>query len=205
MFPRAKNIETSFRLIRAICMVSILGSFGLGGYLFFAAGQAERRMEGRIYILSNGKVMEALAGDRNENIPAEARDHIREFHRLFFTLDPDEKLIDADLTEALYLADGSAEREYRNLREKGYYAEVVAANISQRLEIDSVELNVGSEPFYFRLYGVETITRATSIVTRDLVTEGYLRKVIRTDNNPHGFLIERWAILSNRDLKVEGR
>jgi hypothetical protein len=37
------------------------------------------------------------------------------------------------------------------------------------------------------------------------VTEGWLRNTSRSDNNPHGFLIERWAILDNRDLKVEGR
>jgi hypothetical protein len=43
------------------------------------------------------------------------------------------------------------------------------------------------------------------VVTRDLVTEGWLREVNRSDNNPHGFLIERWAIIENRDLKVEQR
>jgi hypothetical protein len=42
-------------------------------------------------------------------------------------------------------------------------------------------------------------------VTRDLVTEGWLRNISRSDNNPHGFLIERWNTIDNRDLKVENR
>lgn len=205
MFPKTKNIESSFRLIRGTCVVAIAGAFGFTGYAFFEAGQAMTRAQQRVYILSSGKLMEAMASDRRENIPVEARDHIRTFHTLFFTLDPDEKVIGDNLGRALYLADGSAKRMYENLKEKGYYADVISANISQRVSIDSISLDMTAEPFYFRCYGAETITRTTSVVTRELLTEGYLRQVSRSDNNPHGFLIERWAILSNRDLKTEAR
>ncbi|HNP25094.1 MAG TPA: conjugative transposon protein TraK, partial [Panacibacter sp.] len=60
-------------------------------------------------------------------------------------------------------------------------------------------------PFYFTCKAIQKITRATSIVTRNLVTEGYLRNVSRSDNNAHGFLIERWKIIDNSDIKVENR
>ena len=52
---------------------------------------------------------------------------------------------------------------------------------------------------------IETIIRATSTVTRNLITEGYLRNVSRSDNNPHAFLIEKWKTLENRDIKAEKR
>ncbi|MDO6431568.1 conjugative transposon protein TraK [Flavitalea sp. BT771] len=205
MFPKTRNLESSFRLIRGTCMVVIVGVLGLGGYMFFVASEAVSRAQGRVYILANGKVLEALASDRKENIPVEARDHVRTFHGLFFTLDPDEKVIGENLSRALYLADGSAKRVYENLKESGYYANVISANISQRLVIDSIRLDMANYPFYFRCYGQETIIRTTSIVTRDLVTEGWLRDVSRSDNNAHGFLIERWSILENKDVKVEQR
>jgi hypothetical protein len=38
----------------------------------------------------------------------EARDHVKTFHQLFIYLDPDNKVILANLAKALYLADGSA-------------------------------------------------------------------------------------------------
>jgi len=205
MFPRTRNLESSFRLIRGTCVVVIVGAFCLCGYVFFTASEAVSRAQARIYILSSGKAMEAVAGERKENIPVEARDQVRSFHLLFFTLDPDEKVIEGNLGRALYLADGSARRVYENLKESGYYAGVISANISQRLTIDSVRLDLSGYPYYFRCYGQETIIRTTSIVTRDLVTEGYLRDVLRSDNNPHGFLIERWRVVENRDLKVEQR
>lgn len=205
MFPRMRNLESSFRLVRGTCIAVILGAFFLCGYMFFAANQAVGRAQARIYILSGGKALEAVAGERKDNIPVEARDHIRNFHVLFFTLDPDEKVINDNLTRALYLADGSAKRMYENLKESGYYAGVISANISERVVVDSIRLDLASYPYYFRCFGQETIVRVTSIVTRDLVTEGYLRDVSRSDNNAHGFLIERWAIVDNRDLKVEQR
>ncbi len=167
--------------------------------------QATNRIQQRLYILANGKILEAMAESRKDNVPVEARDHIATYHLDFFTLDPDEKVINTNLTKALYLADESGKRVYQNLLESGYYASVISSNISQRLFIDSIELNTTKEPFYFRLFGEETITRPTSIVTRELQTEGYLRQVSRSDNNSHGFLIERWSILSNRDLKTIGR
>jgi conjugative transposon TraK protein len=94
---------------------------------------------------------------------------------------------------------------YENLKESGYYAGIVSSNISQRISIDSIRLDMTSQPFYFRVFGTQTITRRTSTVTRSLITEGYLRNVSRSDNNPHGFLIEKWMIVENADLKVENR
>ena len=205
MFPKTKNIESSFRLIRGTCVVVIAGCFCFAGYAFFEAAAAVSRAQQRVYILASGKVLEAMASDRKDNVPVEARDHIASYHKEFFTLDPDERVITENLTKALYLVDASGKRIYETLKESGYYANVISANISQRLTIDSIALNMTSHPFYFRLYGEETITRSTSIVTRELQTEGYLREVSRSDNNSHGFLIERWSILSNRDLKTESR
>src|ERR1700761_9322542 len=173
MFPRTRNLERSFRLIRGVCVAVIAGAFCLSGYVFYAANQAVGRAQGRIYILSGAKALEAVAGERKDNIPVEARDHIRNFHLLFFTLDPDEKVINDNLNKAMYLADGSAKRVYTNLKESGYYAGVISANISQRVMPDSVVLDLSGYPYHFRYYGQETITRATSIVTRNLITEGF--------------------------------
>ncbi len=127
------------------------------------------------------------------------------FHQYFFTLDPDDKVIQSNLTKALYMADASAKHAYDNLKENGYYANVISGNISQQISIDSIQIDLNQYPFYFRCFGTEKIIRPTSTVTRDLITEGYLRNVSRSDNNPHGFLIERWNTIENKDIKIENR
>ncbi len=195
----------AFQHIRLFTAAVVLGSMGFCCFVSWLAYRGGERAAQRIYVLSSGKVLEAVARDRRDNIPVEARDHIRNFHEEFFSLDPDEKVINANLGKALYLADGSAKRQYDDLKETGYYSGVISGNISQEVTVDSISLDMTSYPYYFRCYATEKIVRPSSKVTRDLVTEGWLRNTSRSDNNPHGFLIERWAILDNRDLKVEGR
>ncbi|WP_449436790.1 hypothetical protein [Pedobacter steynii] len=104
------------------------------------------------------------------------------------------------LSKSLYLADQSAKRAYDNLEEKGYYASLIAGNISQSLQVDSIKIDTRSYPYPFRCYATQQIIRQTSQLRRTLITSGYLREVIRSDNNPHGFLIERWNTLENKDL-----
>jgi conjugative transposon TraK protein len=205
MFRKAKNIDTAFQELRLFCLVIIMGCLSLCGYSVYKMAKATADANSRVYILANGKALEALGMDRKDDIPVEARDHIRTFHHYFFSLDPDDKVIQGNLTKALYLADESAKRMYDNLRENNYYANVISGNISQQVTVDSIRLDVNQYPFYFVCFATEKIIRTTSIVTRSLVTEGFLRNVARSDNNPHGFLIERFNTLENKDLSVEVR
>ena len=114
-------------------------------------------------------------------------------------------MIDVNLDKAMYLSDGSAKKQYDNLKETGYYSNIISGNISQRINIDSVLVDTKAEPYYFKCYGTIRIIRPSSIVTRNLITEGYLRNVARSDHNSHGFLIERWSTLENKDIKTESR
>ena len=205
MFKKAKNIDTAFQQVRLFCVVIIVGCLGLSGYAIFKMNQSTAAASCRIYILANGKAIEATGMDRKDNIPVEARDHVKTFHHYFFSLDPDDKVIQGNVTKALYLADGSAKRLYDNLRESNYYANIISGNISQQIAVDSITLDINEYPFYFVCYATEKIIRTTSIVTRTLMTEGYLRNVSRSDNNPHGFLIEKFNTLENKDISVETR
>jgi len=163
------------------------------------------KMHDKVYVIAGGKAIEAFASGRKDNLIVEARDHVRTFHENFFSLDPDDKVIERNMTRAMYLADGSAKKQYDNLKETGYYTQVISGNISQEINIDSVSVDLTRTPYYFRCVGTIRIIRPASIVTRSLVTEGYLRNVSRSDNNPHGFLIERWKTIENSDIKTESR
>lgn len=205
MFTQLKNIDTAFKFIRGFCLLIVAGSLLVCCYSIYKSTATVNEAKEKIYVLANGKILEAFAAERKDNIPVEARDHIKMFHQYFFSLDPDDKVIQSNLTKALYLADASAKHAYDNLKENGYYANVISGNISQKITIDSIQIDLNQYPFYFRCFGTEKIIRPTSIVTRDLITEGYLRNVSRSDNNPHGFLIERWNTIENKDIKIENR
>jgi len=205
MFRKAKNIDAAFRQVRLFSVATLLGFLLLSLFISYKSFQLSTRSQQQIYILANGKALEAFAADRKDNIPVEARDHVTMFHYHFFSLDPDEKVIQRNIVKALYLADASAKQQYDNLKENGYYANIISGNISQTIEVDSIRINTDHYPFYFTYKAKQQIIRPTSIVTRSLITEGYLRNVARSDHNPHGFLIEKWRTIENKDINVENR
>ena len=205
MFKPTQNIDTAFRAMRVFMLVVVAGSLVVCVYALYQNAALAARMQDRVYVLSNGHAVEVFSTSRKENIGVEAKDHVRRFHELFFSLDPDEKAIAATIKKALYLSDGSAKKQYDDLLETGYIGGIISGNVSQRITVDSVQVNTVTEPYFFRCYATLTITRSTSIVTRNLITQGYLRSVARSEHNPHGFLIEKWETLENRDLKTENR
>jgi len=205
MFTKMKNIDTAFRFVRGFALIIIIGCVIICCFSLYKSFSLVSQMQDKVYILANGKALEAYASDRKDNIPIEARDHVKTFHKLFFTLDPDEKVIRDNVTKALYLADDSAKRVYDDLKEKGYYGNIISGNISQTIHIDSVSVDINEYPYKFRCHATQNIVRTTTIVTRSLTTEGNLRNVSRSDNNPHGFLIERWNTIENGDLTTKNR
>ncbi len=206
MLRQLKNIESAFRHIKTFSLVLIVAVTGICCFTIYWCMTEVDKVQQRVYILSNGKLLEGSAANRKDNLKVELDDHIKTFHFYFFTLSPDEKLIKSQITKALYLADGSAKAQYDNLKENGYYSNLVAGNVNQRVEVDSISVSLDQKPYYFRYYAKLFITRPTSVVTRSIVTEGVIRDGLQpSDNNAHGFLIERWATLENRDIRVESR
>jgi len=205
MFQQLKNIDTAFKHIRLFSIIVIGLCATICCYCIYKSFQLVSKAQERIYILANGKALEATSASRRDNIPVEAKNHIEDFHYYFFTLYPDERTIQFNINKALYLADQSAKNQYDNLKEARFYSNIISGNISQEITIDSVNVDVSDYPYHFRCYATQRIIRASSIVIRSLSTEGYLRNVSRSDNNSHGFLIERWSIIDNRDINTINR
>lgn len=205
-FKSLRNLETSYRNIRILSFVSV-GAFSLIaiGSLVFAY-RIKTDSESRIYVVEQGKsLIAALRNDVRENRPVEGKDHIRRFHELFFTLDPDAKAIEEHIKEALPYADETATRLYLDTKEQGYYSQLIQASASQEIQVDSTQLDMSQYPYRFRTYSRQQIIRLTNITVRKLVTSGYLRNVSRSDINPHGFLIEKFAVLDNTDIEERSR
>lgn len=202
-FKSLKNIETSFRQIRLFtlvfaCLCAVVTGFALWKSYSFAEAQRQK-----IYVLDEGKsLMLALSQDLSQNRPVEAREHIKRFHELFFTLSPDRAAIESNIKRALFLVDRSAFAYFQDMQEKGYYNRIVSGNINQRIEVDSVVCDFERYPYRATTYARQLIVRESNITERSLVTHCDLINSVRSDNNPQGFIMERFEILENRDLRT---
>lgn len=202
-FKTLRNIENSFRQIRLYAIVFAVLCTGVAGYAVWKSYSFAQQQREKIYVLDNGKsLMLALAQDASINRPVEAREHVRRFHELFFTLAPDKNAIESNMKRAFNLADKSAFDYYKDLSEKGYYNRIISGNVQQRIEIDSVACNFENYPYAVRTYAKQFIIRSSNVTKRNLVTSCFLVNSVRSDNNPQGFNIEKFSVVENKGIEV---
>ncbi|WP_345947675.1 conjugative transposon protein TraK [Mucilaginibacter sp. PAMB04274] len=194
-----KNIEAKIRLATMIAMGSLLTSLVIVAIHSIFAYRAVSSAQKSIYILDGGIPMLARQTDVEMNRPAEYRAHVNLFHSLFFSLTPDDNYMEYQMKKAMYLIDESGMKQYNDLKEKGFFNSILSSSSVLTLQTDSVILL--PERRYFRYYGKLKIDRRSAMVVRSLVTEGYLKDIPRSDNNPHGVLITGWKTLENKDLQ----
>ncbi|MEA1849928.1 conjugative transposon protein TraK [Chryseobacterium sp. MHB01] len=202
-FKTLRNIENSFRQIRLYAIVFASLCIVVVGYAIWQSYHFAEQQRQKIYVLDNGKsLMLALSQDASINRPVEAREHVRRFHELFFTLAPDKRAIESNMKRAFDLADKSAFDYYQDLSEKGYYNRIISGNIQQRIEVDSVVCNFDNYPYSVRTYAQQFIIRSSNVTRRSLTTTCLLVNSVRSDSNPQGFTIEKFAVAENKDLEV---
>lgn len=205
-FKSLKNIESSFRQIRLftivfVCLCTVTVCYCVWNAFTFAEAQRKK-----IYVLDGGKsLMLALSQDLSQNRPVEAREHVKRFHELFFTLSPDKNAIESNIRRALFLVDKSAFAYYKDLTEKGYYNRIISGNINQSIQVDSVVCNFNGYPYNASTYARQIIIRESNITERSLITRCNLINAVRSDNNPHGFIMENFEIVENKDIRIINR
>ena len=205
-FKSLRNIETLFKQIRLYAALFALACVAISSYAVFASYSFAREQREKIYVLDNGKsLILALSQDAAANRPVEAREHVRRFHELFFTLAPDKDAIEQNMERAFALCDKSAFNYYKDLAEKGYYNRMISGNINQRIQIDSVRCNFDVYPYEVITFARQFIIRQSNVTERSLITSCTLQNSVRSDNNPQGFLMEKFLVRENRDVQTSKR
>lgn len=195
-----KNIESKIRLATFLSAGSFICALAMVGIVSFFAYKQVAIARKSIYVLdANSTPVLGRQTDVQMNRAAEYRSDIVRFHSLFFTLTPDDKYIENQMKQAMYLVDESGALQYNNLKEKGFFNSILSSSAVLTITMDSVYLDMPHK--YFRYYGKQKIDRRSSTLTRSLVTEGYLKDLdVRSDNNPNAVLITQWKTLENKDL-----
>lgn len=209
MFKNLKNIQTTFELMRALTLISLVGSLVVVVYVTYSSQSLIAKEREKIYVLDQGKsLILALQQDMAGNRPIEARSHVKRFHELFFNLLPDQQAINYQLQQSFVISDKSAYNYYLDLKESGYYHRLIGTSTTQRIQIDSVVLNMDVYPYFVTTYARQIILRESNVTSRLLITECNLintPNMVRSDNNPHGFLIENFKIINNNEISRERR
>lgn len=195
-----KNLENKIKLTLIVCVLFLSGCVVISlGALFMAKDMVDESHK-KIYVLDSNHVpLMVNQTTMGETLEVEGKSHIELFHHLFFTLAPDDKYINYTMEKAMYLVDETGLAQYNALKEKGFFSNIMGTSAVFSIFCDSIKFDKDSMQFTY--YGRQRIERRTSIMMRQLVTAGSLKRVPRTDNNPHGLLITNWRTLVNKDLE----
>ena len=196
-----KNIEKRIKINKNMAIATVVFAIAIVivGFIFLYKIVQDSRSS--IYIIDNGIPVLVKQTDELLNRPVEYKAQIDLFHKLFFTLMPDDEYINKNIDKSLYLIDDTAKRERENLLEKGFYNQIISSNATVSIQTDSINLDLNNKKFIY--YGTQMINRKSSLIIRKLITQGYFKDIARTPNNAHGVLLENWNIIDNSEVEVK--
>ena len=194
-----KNLENKIKLVMIVSCLFMVGCIIISlGSIFTAKGMVDDAHK-KVYVLDGNVPILVQRTTMDETLDVEAKSHVELFHHLFFTLAPDDKYINYTMEKAMYLVDETGLAQYNALKEKGFYNNIMGTSAVFSIFRDSIKFD--KQQMIFTYYGRQRIERRTNILMRKLVTAGELKRVPRTENNPHGLLITNWRTLLNQDLE----
>lgn len=194
-----KNLENKIKLVTILCVVFLVGCILISMASIWTARGMVADAQKKVYVLDGNVPVLVRQTDMEETLDVEAKSHVEMFHHLFFTLAPDDKYIRYTMEKAMYLVDETGLAQYNTLKEKGFYSNIMGTSAVFSIFCDSIKFD--REKMEFTYYGRQRIERRSSILMRELVTAGKLKRVPRTENNPHGLLIVNWRTLLNKDFE----
>ena len=179
-----KNLENKIKLVTIFCGFFLAGCVLISLSSIWTARMMVTDAQQKVYVLDGNVPILVQRTTMEETLDVEAKSHVEMFHHFFFTLAPDDKYIRYTMDKAMYLVDETGLAQYNTLKEKGFYNNIMGTSAVFSIFCDSINFNEEKMEF-----------------TRELVTAGKLKRVPRTDNNPHGLLIVDWRTLLNKDIE----
>ncbi len=194
-----KNLENKIKLVTIICFTFLIGCVIISISSILTARGMVNDAHKKVYVIDGNVPILADRTTMDETLEVEARNHIEMFHHYFFTLAPDEKYIKYTTEKAMYLIDETGMAQYNTLKEKGFYSNLLGTSSMFSIYCDSIHFD--KKTMEFTYYGRQRIERRSNILIRELQTMGSLKRVPRTENNPHGLIIQNWRTILNKDLE----
>ena len=205
LIKQVNNIETSFRRMKFVTTLCMAAAVVIAVGSVMISGKLMQEGNDKIYVVDKGSAVMAARTDEDLYRDLEAKDHVSRFHELMFNISPSSESIKRNLDKALVMSDKSAYDYYMDLSERGFYQRMISANISQEIVVDSIKVNMTGYPYDAKTYGRLFLLRESNITAYNFESSCRLVDVERSQNNPHGLMIEKFTVTKNENLGTRKR
>lgn len=199
------SIDTSFRKMKFVTVLALVSAVIIAVGSVATSGWFMEKANGTIYVVDKGSAVMASRTQEDSHRELEAMDHVSRFHELMFNLSPSAESIQRNLDRALVMSDKSAYDYWMDLSERGFYQRLVSANISQEFVADSIKVDMLTYPHSVTTYGKLFLLRESNITAYQFESTCRLVDVERSQNNPHGLMIERFTVTRNENIGTRKR
>jgi hypothetical protein len=184
-----KDLNTSFKTMRAISLACIVGFVVLSlgaGYGFYKVTQDAGR---RVYVVTNAGSAAALAVQADVHTPFEARNMVKGFMKTMFG--HDQYTFKQNLDAALPLIEGAGGRRiFENFNRGQVLQNYQRYSARSVLDVDSIYLDMKTRPFSGRVYTKQRIFIGDQQrQSLPMAARFNLVETERSDENPYGLLI----------------
>ena len=205
LIKQFNNIETSFKRMKFVTTLCMSAAVVIAVGSVMISGKLMQEGNDKIYVVDKGSAVMAARTDEDLYRDLEAKDHVSRFHELMFNISPSSESIKRNLDKALVMSDKSAYDYYMDLSERGFYQRMISANISQEIVVDSIKVNMTGYPYDAKTYGRLFLLRESNITAYSFESSCRLVDVERSQNNPHGLMIEKFTVTKNENLGTRKR
>lgn len=205
LIKQFNSIETSFRRMKFVTTLCMTAAVVIAVGSVMISGKLMQEGNDKIYVVDKGSAVMAARTDEDLYRDLEAKDHVSRFHELMFNISPSSESIKRNLDKALVMSDKSAYDYYMDLSERGFYQRMISANISQEIVVDSIKVNMTGYPYDAKTYGRLFLLRESNITAYSFESSCRLVDVERSQNNPHGLMIEKFTVTKNENLGTRKR
>ncbi|GAA0716315.1 conjugative transposon protein TraK [Aquimarina litoralis] len=195
-----KNIPASFALAkRALLYCLIISTLISIGSLVWAFVTTNNIKNTAFVLTKDGQaaMMQGISlNEVDEFRKPEIINHIKMFHESFWEID--QFNYKRRIDRALYLSGRSGKQLFKTLQANGHLAKLVTENLTQKIDIDSIKVNDKVTPYKAKFYGKLRVSRTDQKVesVNEFRANFVLHNVARTNENPHGLLIENYLLKS---------
>lgn len=204
------DIGSTMKTLRTVALVAVVLTALVSLLAFYLSASMIGKAQDVIYVVENGTAQAATRALSDSERDKEVMSHLTMFHMLLYDAIPNIAIINERHALAMEMADESVWRYLKDLEESRYFSTIVDLNMSQQIQVDSMNVNIDVYPYRAEVFTSLTVMRASTIAVYFLRTECTLTNTPRSRENPAGLLVgdfyaDKPVLLDRRQRSVGRR
>lgn len=185
----AVNFSKAFTALKWITIAAVILLFASNAFWGWTYSNSLKQARQTVYVVSDKGTTAAVESPTATPSVYEARNHVKDFMRLMFSHDAETYKDRIDLAMKLInRQDGLA--IFQTFREGKVLENYNRYNIHTELEIDSVKVNVATEPYSGMVYSKQKVIYPDEVQYVPIAAKFLLLQTYRSEDNPFGLQIK---------------